>query len=541
MTEASLPAGRPTIPVAALAWAAATAAYAGMRIAALLSLPVGGVELWSLSGAWQARAGFDDPRYVPTLFQAVSAALLQLSESEAPSRLLALAAALTVPWSLYALRRSIGEPAAIAALLLLAFDPLQLALGPAASLAALDLPLAFGSLALLQSLGPRPWLLGLLGFLWATSGPVGLPLLLAAAVVAPQVRSVPWLHVAAAVVGSLGGVVLASVGFGFGWQGVTVPPFDAFALGFNEHWASETSRRLFVLYAWGPALVAAAGLAVEVLNRKSRAFPPGLDRVVAAWFPAAAVWLFLAGGAHDLLPVSAVTAAAAIPAGSALARLIDRLGEVDWRNAGWPLAAALGAVLVVVGPLLDWARLDRVGRSTEVGAVIVLAGVAAGGITLVARSPRNRPAAILPLAAAAVIPWLAGGFAVATGSPNEPLPSPVTTLQAAEIRDIVTGPVRDPAGVVAIHPDLADALTWPLRGSRGLVVTSRIPPNASVVIWQVGGPPPDGYRPFEGRWVLLRERRGPEPGFLDYLRWLANRNTLPVRDLQAAVYAREQP
>ncbi|MCL6644459.1 MAG: MFS transporter, partial [Dehalococcoidia bacterium] len=534
MTEAPHFARRPTIPAAALAWAAAAAAYAGMRIAALLSLPVGGLELWSLAGAWQARAGFDDPRYVPTLFQAISAALLHLSESETPSRLLALAAALTVPWSLYALRRSVGEPAAIVALLILAFDPLQLALGPAASVAAFDLPLAFGSLALLHRLGPRAWLLGLLGFLWATSGPAGLPLLFAAVLAAPRVRAMPWLHIAAAGVGSLAGVALASAGFGFGWQGVTMPPFDTFALGYNEHWSSETSRRLFALYAWGPALVAAAGLAIEALSQKSRAFPPGLHRAVAAWFPAAAAWLFLAGSAHDLLPVSAVTAAAAIPAGSALVRLIDRLGEVDWRNAGWPLAAALGALLVIAGPLLDWARLDRVGRSAEVAAVIVLAGVAAGGITLVARSPRNRPAAILPFAAAAVIPWLAGGFAVATGSPNEPLPSPVTTLQAAEIRDIVTGPAWDPAGVVAIHPDIADALTWPLRGSRGLVVSSRVPPNASIVIWPTGGSPPDGFRTFEGRWALLRERRGPEPGFLDYLRWLANRNTLPVRDLQAA-------
>jgi hypothetical protein len=541
MTEPSYPARRPTIPVAALAWAAAAAAYAGMRIAALLSLPVGGLELWSLAGAWQARGGFDDPRYVPTLFQAISAALLHLSESETPSRLLALAAALTVPWSLYALRRSVGEPAAIVALLILAFDPLQLALGPAASLAAFDLPLAFGSLALLQTVGPRPWLFGLLGFLWATSGPAGLPLLLAAVVVAPRVRTMPRLPAAAAVAGAVAGIGLASAGFGLGWQGVTVPAFDAFALGFDEHWSSETSRRLFVLYAWGPALVVAAGLALAVLERVPRPFPGPVDRLLAAWFAAAAAWLFLAGGAHDPLPVAAVTASAALPAGGALARLIDRLGEVDWHTAGWPLAAALGALLVIAGPLLDWARLDRVGRSSEIVAVVVLAGVAAGGIAIVARLPRNRPAAVLPFAAAAVVPWLAGGFAVATGSPNEPLPSPVTMLQAEEIRDIVTGPARAPAGIVAIHPELADALTWPLRGTRGLVVSSRVPPNASIVIWPAGGSPPDGFRTFEGRWALLRERRGPEPGFLDYLRWLANRNTLPVRDLEAAVYAREQP
>jgi hypothetical protein len=139
----------------------------------------------------------------------------------------------------------------------------------------------------------------------------------------------------------------------------------------------------------------------------------------------------------------------------------------------------------------------------------------------------------------AATPWLSGGFAVASGSPNEPLPSPVTTLQASELRDLITGPSRDPSGIVVIHPSLADALTWPLRGARGIVVASRIPPNAAVVIWEGSATPPDGFGVVEGRWAILRERNGPRGGFLDYLGWLADRNTLPVRDVPAAIFVRE--
>ncbi len=531
---------RRTVSAAALAWAVAAATYAAMRLLAFVKLPVGGLELWSLSGAWQASDGLDDPRYVPTLFQSLTAALVRIDDSETLPRVAALAASLTVPVSLYLLRRRIGEPAAIASVLVLAFDPLQLAFGPSATAAAFDLPVLAGGLAAWSALGPRPPVVAVAAFLLATAGPLPLAFLLAAALVGSlgkwNVRAA-----APAVGGAAAGVLAASFGFGSGWVGITVPPFDLFAAGFDAAWSTETTGRLVALYAWGPAALAVGYLAIRAARDRTSLLDDPVDRLAATWFGLCISWCVVAGGTRDPLPVLALVASAAPLAGRGFAWLIEALGSADWRRAGWPLAGVLFAAATLLGPLLDWARLGRVGPGSEVVAVVVLAGVIAGGLTLLLRRPATRPVAVLPLAVAAAVPWLSGGFAVAAGSPNEPLPSPVTTVQASEIRDIVTGPARDPSGVVVIHPSLADALTWPLRGSRGLVAASRIPPNAGIVIWQAGGTPPDGFRTFEGRWAVLEERRGPDGGFLDYLRWLANRNTLPVRDLPAAVYIREQP
>ncbi|GIW12619.1 MAG: hypothetical protein KatS3mg062_0058 [Tepidiforma sp.] len=529
-----------TVSVAGLAWCGAILFYAAVRAAALVHVPVGGLELWSLAGAWQAHTGFDDARYIPTLFQALTAGLFRVDGSELLPRLGAIAASLTVPASLFALRERIGQPAALAAVIILAIDPLQVALGPTATVSAFDVPVVFAALACSERFRASAWLAAAGGAAFATAGAGVLPLVFAAALCV-RPRSLPGLPAAAASAGAAAGVLLASTGFGAGWQGVTVPPFDHFAAGFDAEWSTETTRRLLALYGWAPALAAGVWVASRLHAGGPRLPGKQLDRFLAAWWASSLAWAVVAGGAHDPVPAAALTAASAIPAARFLTALVDQLGTVSWRKAGWPLAAALLAAVTIVGPLLDWARLGRVGPGSEVAAVIVLSGVVIGALVLLLRFPVTRPAAVLPAVAVAATPWLSGGFAVASGSPNEPLPSPVTTLQASEIRDIIVGPSRDPSGIVAIHPAAADALTWPLRGASGLVVTSRIPPNAAVVIWEPGGSPPDGFRAYEGRWAILRERNGPAGGFLDYLRWLGSRNTLPVRDVSAAVYIREQP
>jgi hypothetical protein len=530
------------LPIAALAWVAVSTFYVFMRGLGLFSVPVGGLELWSLAGAWQAGAGLVDDRYVPTLAQAVAAGLLRLDEGELLPRLVAFAAALTVPVSLFALRRRFGEPAALVTLAILAFDPLQIALGATATAAAFDLPLAFGTLALWSALGPRPWLLAVLAFAWTTAGPAGLPLALAVGLTAIRWRGgFPLRQGLHGVAGAAAGIAAASFGFGAGWQGVTVPPFDLFADGFASTWSSESTGTLFLLYAWVPTAFAAGYLFAATVVRQALPAVGSFEAVLFAWFAIAAGWVLLAGGVHDPLPAAALTASAAPLAGRGVVWLVDALSTADWARAGWPLAAAMFALVTLTGPILDWARLDRVGAVSEVVAVVALAGVTTAALGLLLLWPSTRLVPLAPIAALAAIPWLAGGFAVATGSPHEPLPAPITTLQASEIRDIVQGPARDPAGIVAIHPTLAEALTWPLRGSHGLVVTSRVPPNASIVIWPTDDPPPAGFRSIDGRWVVLRERHGPDIAPLDYLRWLWNRNILPVRDVTAAVYTREQP
>ncbi|MES4791684.1 MAG: hypothetical protein C4321_00685, partial [Chloroflexota bacterium] len=327
--------------------------------------------------------------------------------------------------------------------------------------------------------------------------------------------------------------------FGAGWQGLTIPPFELFAAGFESGWSTETTARIIALYGWAPAAVASLALTLRIAREGAGAFRHPVDRLAFAWFAVTIVWCLVAGSSHDPLPVASLTAASALLAGQGAVRLFEAIASTDWRRAGWPLAAAFIACVTVVGPFLDWARLGQVGPAGEVVAVLVLTALIAGALAVLAHSARTRPATLLPFAAAVALPWLSGGFAVASGSPNEPLPSPVSTVQASELRDLVTGPSRDPSAIVAIHPSLADALAWPLRGARGIVVSSRIPPNASVVIWEPGLAPPDGFRVIEGRWGILRERNGPRSRFLDYLGWLADRNTLPVRDVTAAIFVKE--
>ena len=71
--------------------------FTGFRLAAMLSAPVGGVELDSLSGAWQAHAGNADERFIPTLFQAFTSWSFIFTSSETPARVLALLASCSVP------------------------------------------------------------------------------------------------------------------------------------------------------------------------------------------------------------------------------------------------------------------------------------------------------------------------------------------------------------------------------------------------------------------------------------------------------------
>jgi hypothetical protein len=53
------------VSVAQLAWLAAGAIFFAFRLDALFSAPVGGVELDSLAGAWQAHTGNADERFIP--------------------------------------------------------------------------------------------------------------------------------------------------------------------------------------------------------------------------------------------------------------------------------------------------------------------------------------------------------------------------------------------------------------------------------------------------------------------------------------------
>ena len=80
------------ISVRHLLWLTAALVFVLLRLGPVWQAPVGGAELIHLSGAWQAREGIGDDRYVPSLFQAISAAFLRASSSEVGPRVIAFLA-----------------------------------------------------------------------------------------------------------------------------------------------------------------------------------------------------------------------------------------------------------------------------------------------------------------------------------------------------------------------------------------------------------------------------------------------------------------
>jgi hypothetical protein len=219
------------VPVLGLAWAVVAVAFVALRIAPIWHTPVAGAELIHLSGAWQARVGVADNRFVPTLFQALSALLLHWSSSEIPSRLLAFAATATIPGALYALRGRLGDAGALIALILLAFDGPAITVGASASAMGFDLAIALWLFALTTRRSIPGWLAALAGFAVATAGPITLPLVAGWAIVHLLRRSYPPPVLASWCAGGVViGVLLATFRFGLGIDGgLRIPPFQLFA------------------------------------------------------------------------------------------------------------------------------------------------------------------------------------------------------------------------------------------------------------------------------------------------------------------------
>ncbi len=121
------------------------------------------------------------------------------------------------------------------------------------------------------------------------------------------------------------------------------------------------------------------------------------------------------------------------------------------------------------------------------------------------------------------------------------MPSPVSPVQAREIRDIAIRAREEQGGLIVVHPRFELDLTWAFRDSGELVISSGPVPDASVIVWPADGEAPEGYSILDGDWTVLTERRGPDADLLDYLRWLSNRNTLSVGRVPVIVYLKAGP
>ncbi len=531
----------PAISVAAIVWALAVALFVLARVGLLWRAPVGGLELEHLSGAWLASIGVEDARYVPTFVQSLMALTLGWTDSEVPARALALAGTLTIPLALFLLRHALGQAGALFALLLLALDPAGIVLGATASAVAWDAAIALWLVvALVASRPPPTWVWLPLIFLVATAGPLPLPFILTATAIAavrgerPSGSALAWGAAGAAL-----GVLMTSLQFGLGSDGLRVVPLILFATGFTEHWSAATSGELAALY--GLPLLVGGVAAVAWLAARCRAgsFPPAPVEVLTAGAAGVAVlWFLLAVRTSSPVPLAAATLACGLVLGPALARVASLLLTTRWYEgrALLPLAAGFtGAALFV---LSGWARAGHAGGAYEQAFVATSLALALVILALLATRRGALPLALVPVLAAGGLVLLSGASGVALSAAGEPLPGPTSPASARAIRDSALESATG-GGLVVVHERYREALTWPFRHSGTLLLASRVPPDAAVVIWPPDADAPEGFVEIEGRWILERSVRAPA-GFLGYVRWFGERNSLPDTLELVAIYARRE-
>lgn len=529
-------AGRPAdtglaVTPRALAWLAAIGVFVLVRLFAAMNLPVFGAELVHLSGAWQASIGVDDTRFIPTLFQALTALWFEGSSTESGPRMLALAVSCTIPAALWLFRSDLGHDGALAVLLLLSIEPLTLSLSATASAMAVDSAVALWVLLLLGSRRAHPAAFAGAGFAAAVCGPAVLFAVLAWAIAGSRGRW-PVLLLAG---GFVAGVLLASVGFGFGPVSPVVPPLDLVAASSEQAWSTGATLDLALLYAL-PLLLGAGVAAGPALRRRA----PVL-RLTLVWSALSLSWGAFSLPDNNPAALAALTLPLAILAGFMAPQAVRSMGRLRWRIPGALLGGAVILLALAWAILADWARVENAGSTLEqVRLGLFLAG-ACLLLGVLAVRPAFRPALLLPLGlvlGGLLIPAAAG---LAGGGASEPLASPYSPDQARQLRSLALSVRGTTGGEIVVHPSYGDALTWPFRGSGVLVVASVVPPTAAVLLWPPDEPAPEGFVIVEGDWALTRTIRAPTADLLDSLHWFLDRNTIASRGVSISVYTREQP
>ena len=538
--SAAVPARRaPTVSVAAIAWVLVVVLFILLRVGVVWRAPVGGAELAHLSGAWQASLGVEDGRYVPTLYQAVTALTLGWTESEEPARALALAGTATIPLALFLLRRKLGEGGALLALLLLALDPAGILLGVTATAAAWDAAIAIWLVVALVASRPPPWGWLLIAFLVTTGGPLTLPVVLAGVVLGairgsrPGPGALAWGALGAAL-----GVLLTSLQFGLGADGLRIAPFALFVAGFEEPWSTLSVATLAAHYGL-PLLVggAAAGVWLVVHLRATSRTPTPAETLSLAMAGLAIAWFLVALPTTSPFPLAAATLFSSLLLGPALARAVGFLMTANWGRHVYLLLFALGLAAIALFVLSGWAREASIGGALErvmvaVPFFLALLAVSLLALALLTSQREEFPLAFLPVLAAGGLLLLAGTSGVSLSAAGEPLPGPVSPASARAIRDVAFDESAS-RGPLVVHHSFREEITWPFRASPPFTLAGHISPEAGVAIWPADAPPPEGFVALEGRWVLKRSMRSPG-GFLDLVHWFAERNSLE-QDLELVV------
>lgn len=376
----------PAVEVSALAvaWFIGGALFLALRVATVWQAPVAASEFAHLSGAWNATVGVDDVRFVPTLFQSLTALLLNTDASEVWPRVLAFAATCTIPFALYRLRPVIGEGPALVMLVLLALSAPLVGLGASASAHGFDVAITLWlAVAVVNRQVPVP-VVGLFAFLVATAGPLPAALALAFALVRLARADYPGTPtLLTIVVGALAGVFAASVGFGWGWQGIVIPPVMALTLALEHEWASAKGWQLLLLYGWPLAAAGVLAFAFQLRDRiKARSWQvgeaPDWSNLALAWFALDILWCIATLGTGTEIPLAGLSLSAAAVVAIPSARLIEAIIAADWRRASLPVGLALFFLSIAGVVVVSWARFDNGGPAGELllSAFLVASGVA---------------------------------------------------------------------------------------------------------------------------------------------------------------------
>ncbi|MCA9829879.1 MAG: hypothetical protein KC495_05355 [Dehalococcoidia bacterium] len=522
-----------SVNVRQLAWLLAATVFVLTRVVAALNLPVFGAELVHLSGAWQASIGVDDARFIPTLFQGLSALQLEFSSSEAGPRVMAVGVSCSVPVLLWLYRSALGHDGALAILLLLAIEPFSVAFGATASAIAFDGPVAIWVLLILGSGRSNKLALAVSGFAGAVCGPAVLFVLLAWLSVG---RTRLTLRTLAALLGGfIAGAGLASFGFGFGPVTPVVPALSLLAAGSEQAWSTGTTLDLVLLYSTPLLLAAVVAVPVAVRRRSP------LLRLALGWGAFALAWALFSIPSHNPAAAAGLTLPLCVVTGFMAPRAVRAIAHVRRAEALPLLAGAAVSLVLAWAVLADWSRVERTGDASEQFRLALYLGLAAIFLAVLVARPVLRPALFAPLAFAMAALLLPGAAGLVAGGTSEPLVSPISPAQARKLRDLAVARRDAGEGDIVIHPSLQDAITWPFRGSGVVVVASVAPKSAAIVLWPTSEPAPEGFVIVEGNWALTRTIRAPTADLLDSLHWFLDRNTVASQGVSISVYTREQP
>jgi len=290
-------------------------------------------------------------------------------------------------------------------------------------------------------------------------------------------------------------------------------------------------------YEWPLLLTGAAGYLVVADRWLRRSQAPSLvQRLLLMWATVALVVVAFATRRDSgqllllLLPLSLLAAT-----------LIEELlSRVDWDalKRWWP-AVALALALTAYA-LLQLSRWAREGGHISGGdkaflalALIGAAAIVAGGFYYLGR---NGLALALPFAAALAVPFLVhSSLSLASSEGAEFAVDARLTSRIAPFRAEVLRLAEERGVSAAVHPDLRDALGWPLRHS-GVVFGD--PPAGSLFVVPAGQEAPPGLEPLGAPWRLAEAWVQDDLDPLPAWRWFAYRQpygNLSTIDVQILV------